>query len=497
VNKTLFAKDRLNANKLSAEVKKGKLKRIYHGIYSVDLDIPDSEIVQKNWIEIISFIVPGGILSYRSALDLRLIPYQDNNKIVFMTSTYSKTINLPGLIIKISKGQNTDFTEQFHPDLLRSNEARSLLENLSTTRSLQGVKTIGKEEVEIRLAKILHNRTENGLNKVRDEAKVISEKLNLTREFKILNAIISSLLSTHNENNILVSSYAKALIKKEPYDAGRIKLFTDLSLYLQKCDFIERNYKYERTSFKNLSFFEAYFSNYIEGTRFVIDEAEDIVFSGKAINNRHADSHDVLANFRICNEYLDISKTPGSANEFINLLQSRHAILMSERTDIFPGEFKNKDNKAGNTFFVRTKDVVGTLVQAFDIYSSLKDGMHRALFIHFVLTEVHPFNDGNGRISRIMLNSELVKSHQYKIIIPNVYRESYMGALRSVTRDSYFLAYCKMMDTAQAYTASITWNDYPAARGKIEVDRAEKEEDEGLPIFNRAIQKLILTEFPK
>ncbi len=71
-----------------------------------------------------------------------------------------------------------------------------------------------------------------------------------------------------------------------------------------------------------------------------------------------------------------------------------------------------------------------------------------------------------------------------------------MHALRSVTRDAYFYAYCRMMDVAQAYTASVPWRDYPSARRKIEMDHADKEENDGLPIFNRAIQKLILTEFP-
>ena len=441
-------------------------------------------------------LVPGGILSFRSALDLRLIPYENNNLIVFVTSTYNKTIKLPGLIIKINQGDNKNFTEQIHPDLLRTNEARTLLENLTPTRSLRGVKTVSTEEIETHLAKILHNRGENALNYLRDQAREISHQLNLVNKFEKLNAIIRALLSTHAESNILTSTYAQAMMKKEPYDAGRIQLFIDLSTYLQKCDFIERNYVYERTAFKNLAFFESYFSNYIEGTRFIIDEAEDIVFSGKTINNRHADSHDVLENFRICNDYLEISKTPNSAGELINLLQSRHAILMSERPEISPGNFKDRDNRAGNTFFIGAKDVVGTLTQSFDIYESLPEGMHRALFIHFVISEVHPFNDGNGRISRMMLNAELVKEQQYKIIIPNVYRDSYMGALRTVTRDAYFLTYCKMMDRAQAYTASIPWKDYAAARGKIEADRAEQEADEGLPIFNRAIQKLNLTDFP-
>lgn len=497
MGKIIFARDKASANKLSVETKIGKLKRIYHGIYTDDLDTANAQIIQKNWMNIIFYLVPEGILSFRSALDLRLIPYENNNQIVFVTSTYNKTIKLPGLVIKINQGDNKNFTEQFHPDLLRTNEVRTLLENLIASRSLRGIKTVTREEIEVRLVKILHNRGEKALNNVRDEAKQISQELNLVKEFKILNIIVSSLLSTHQENNFLTTSYAKALMKKEPYDPGRIQLFIDLSTYLKRCDFIERKYVYQRTSFKNLAFFESYFSNYIEGTRFIIDEAEDIVFSGKTINNRHADRHDVLANFRICNDYLEISKTPSSASELINLLQSRHAILMNERPEISPGNFKNKDNMAGNTFFVGAKDVIGTLMQSFDIYKLLPEGIKRALFIHFVISEVHPFNDGNGRMSRIMLNAELVKNQQYKIIISNVYRENYMNALRVVTRDSYFLAYCKMMDTAQAYTASIPWNDYPAARSKIELDRAEQEEDEGLPIFNRALQKLILTEFPK
>lgn len=493
--KIFFARDKTSANKLSADLKRGKLKRVYHGIYADDLQTANAEIVQKNWMNIIAYIVPGGILSFRSALDLCLIPYENNKMVVFMTSTYNKTITLPGLVIKIHSGDNKHFTEQIHPDLLRTNEARTLLENLSATRRLRGIKTVSTEELETRLAKILHNRGEYALNNLRDQARKISCPLNLLKEFEKLNAMISALLSTHKEGAILTSTYAKAMMKKEPYDVGRVQLFTDLSIYLQKCDFIQRNYTYEKTTFKSLSFFESYFSNYIEGTRFMLDEAEDIIFSGKTINNRHADSHDVLANFWICNDYIEVSKAPDSPRDLINLLQSRHATLMHERPEVTPGSFKARDNRAGNTFFVRAQDVVGTLTQAFDIYKTLPDGVHKALFIHFVVSEVHPFNDGNGRMSRIMLNAELVKEQQYKIIIPNVYRDSYMGALRAVTRDSYFLAYCKMMDRAQAYTASIPWEDYAAARGKIEADRAEQEADEGLPIFNRAIQKLTLTEF--
>lgn len=54
----------------------------------------------------------------------------------------------------------------------------------------------------------------------------------------------------------------------------------------------------------------------------------------------------------------------------------------------------------------------------------------------FILSEVHPFLDGNERIARIMMNSELVKEEQSKIIIPTVYHDDYLGALRKLTGQS-------------------------------------------------------------
>jgi fido (protein-threonine AMPylation protein) len=37
----------------------------------------------------------------------------------------------------------------------------------------------------------------------------------------------------------------------------------------------------------------------------------------------------------------------------------------------------------------------------------------RALYVLFLIAEVHPFNDGNGRISRLGMNAELEASGQH------------------------------------------------------------------------------------
>ena len=43
-----------------------------------------------------------------------------------------------------------------------------------------------------------------------------------------------------------------------------------------------------------------------------------------------------------------------------------------------------------------------------------------AAFMLFLVSEVHPFIDGNGRVARIMMNAELVAGGQVKILIPTV-----------------------------------------------------------------------------
>ena len=48
-------------------------------------------------------------------------------------------------------------------------------------------------------------------------------------------------------------------------------------------------------SHATLAFFETYFSNFIEGTEFAVDEAADIAFRGTVPNERPADAHDSWA----------------------------------------------------------------------------------------------------------------------------------------------------------------------------------------------------------
>ncbi len=116
---------------------------------------------------------------------------------------------------------------------------------------------------------------------------------------------------------------------------------------------------------QSFAFWEAYFSNSIEGTEFPVDEADNIVFVGYEPPQRPNDARDVLRTFALA-AGASRAHVPGSVDEFIRLLRAEHAQMLASRPEIAPGEFKTQPNQAGNTSFVAPTLVEGTLRQGYE-----------------------------------------------------------------------------------------------------------------------------------
>jgi fido (protein-threonine AMPylation protein) len=141
---------------------------------------------------------------------------------------------------------------------------------------------------------------------------------------------------------------------------------------------------------------------------------------------------------------------------------------MEGRPDKGPGAFKVDLNRAGSTLFVAPDLVKGTLAKGFEIYRGLAAPLHRAIFMMFLISEVHPFADGNGRAARIMMNAELVAAEENRIIVPTVYRNNYLMALKALSQNGLTAAVVRTMDFAQRYTASVDFAELDRARFILE-----------------------------
>ena len=299
----------------------------------------------------------------------------------------------------------------------------------------------------------------------------------MQNEFIKLNKLISALLTT-SPSKILTSPLATARAFGSPYDPSRLELFEKLFQHLKQLEFKEYpDTNTDKKSFKNFAFFEAYFSNYIEGTIFELDEAKNIIQTETPVPNRDEDSHDILGTYKLVSNKQEMSITPSSPEELLEILQYRHHILLEARISKKPGFFKDKNNRAGETHFVDYSLVKGTLTKGFDYYKILTSPFSKAAYIMFMISEIHPFLDGNGRIARVMMNAELVKEEQTRIIIPTVYRDDYLGALRRLTRQKDPRAYVRMLLRAQEFSATIIADDMDSVETYLENCNAFKEHD--------------------
>lgn len=87
-------------------------------------------------------------------------------------------------------------------------------------------------------------------------------------------------------------------------------MFEKLFQELQKREFKRlQDQNVTNQSFKNFAFFESYFSNYIEGTEFEIDEAKKIIETGHPLLTRQDDSHDILGTYRIVSSKKEMTTT--------------------------------------------------------------------------------------------------------------------------------------------------------------------------------------------
>ncbi len=485
----IFGSSDPNISRVLGKMEKdGALRKLAPRIYTTNLVDSPENIVRRNLIDILVYRYPDALISHRSAKEMRPTSTGD----FFLTnSTTRRVTDLPGITLNFVKGPKANSRDIPFMDMHISGEYRYMLENMQVSRKTgDESRVLPQSVIENKLEQLLLTGGEERLNQYRDELREVAEELGMQSEFAKLNNIISALLTTHDAK-VLSSSSARALAAGNPFDPARVELFEILFDAVKDRYFpIRNNRNTDEESFRLFSFFESYFSNYIEGTEFDIEEAKAIVDSGIPLPRRDEDSHDILGTFKILSNRTEMRRTPTSPEELFAILSHRHTVLLEGRPHMNPGIFKAKNNRAGQTEFVDHLLVKGTLSQGFKYYSALTDPFARAIFMMFMISEVHPFNDGNGRIARVMMNAELVKGDQSRIIVPTVFREDYILALRKLTRHKDPMAYINVMTKLHQFSDNLYGTDFTELKDYLAACNAYEEPSQAkLQIIDRTLDK--------
>lgn len=458
-------------------VRAGKARKIGPRLYTTNMTADPADVVRRNLWRVVALLAPGAVIGYRTAFEMGPTP----EGYLFLVGPSRYEAKLSGVSIRVIEGPGPLEGDQLYlGQLYMASRPRALLESLKLTRKrAPSSRGLDRAEIERRLDRELRMNGEGRLNLIRDEARALAPMLGAEAAFETLDGIIGTLLGTRKA--AVRSRVAIARAAGEPYDPARLELFQRLHAALvqwpvrPRADVLPTD-----AEFTNIAFFDAYFSNFIEGTRFKVDEARAIVLEGKIPEARPRDAHDVTGTYALVGNRAAMSRGVrdiGNYEIFEERLRAAHAEILAQRPDKRPGEFKMERNEAGQTTFVGPDDVRGTLRHGFEMTRSLEAPFARAAMLMFVLSEVHPFDDGNGRVARAFMSAELISGGQRRILIPVAFRGDYLTGLRTLSRQAHPDVYIQVLDYAQEYTWRVDFSTYDRALAMLTETGAFDEED--------------------
>ncbi len=137
------------------------------------------------------------------------------------------------------------------------------------------------------------------------------------------------------------------------------------------------------------------------------------------------------------------------------------------------GEFKTAPNnpKRGEVIFsyCPPEQVASEMDHLIGIYNSELSDAHvlvKAAFLHHAFVQIHPFQDGNGRIARLLASFALMKEGLFPLTIDREERTKYIDALESADKHEYQLLIDVFSDNqVRAIERALNWRIVQDTRG--------------------------------
>ena len=453
---------------LSRATKDGRIRRLARGLYSADLRADPTELIARNRWKVVAHLLPDAVIADRSAAEGGM---PAGGVLTVISNERREDVTLPGLIVAPRSGPGALDDDSMWPEGLRlTSDARTLVDNLAVSRGRAGrpARTLARSELEDWVVRTAQRRPGDWLDTLRTRALELCDELGVPDRRDAVADIIGAVAGTRSARAGAGRLLAARAAGRE-YDPDRVARFDELAAYLRALP-TDTDVPVELPALADeaqtsLPFFEAYFSNFIEGTEFSVEEAEAIIESREIPAERPEDAHDVLGTFEAVHAPDLRAAVPATVEGLFELLERRHRLVMGGRPEKRPGRFKERPNQAGSYIFVAPTLVEGTLIEGFHRLADLPPGFARAVFELFLVSEVHPYDDGNGRVARAAMCAELTTVAQARLMIPIVFRNEYQTALRNLSREGRCDLYVRTLAYAWRWTAAMPWHDRAAVDG--------------------------------
>ena len=176
--------------------------------------------------------------------------------------------------------------------------------------------------------------------------------------------------------------------------------------------------------YHNTQIIFAYNTNHIEGSKLTVDQTRYIFETNTILFEKEtvASVDDILEtvnHFKLVEYMLDIADEKLTED----IIKKFHRILkegtMDSRKDWFNvGDYKKMPNEAGNMKTSTPKQTPKDMIKLMEWYNSLsKITIKEIIEFHAKFEKIHPFQDGNGRVGRMIMFKECLKNNIIPFII--------------------------------------------------------------------------------
>lgn len=209
--------------------------------------------------------------------------------------------------------------------------------------------------------------------------------------------------------------------------------------FLKDLDKIKEHFSKEYKSFpesakeksrENFAIKFTYNTQRIEGSTLTLKETANLLEHGITPSSKPVrDVKEAEAHKKVFFEMLDYEKELN-----LGIILKWHKTLLEDTKSDIAGKIRNHNVMIAQSKFrpPASIELNALLNEFFEWYHKEKDKLHPvelASLVHLKFVTIHPFTDGNGRISRLMMNF-ILKKHKFPMLdIPYEKRTGYYNAL--------------------------------------------------------------------
>ena len=219
-------------------------------------------------------------------------------------------------------------------------------------------------------------------------------------------------------------------------------IFQEIDLEISK---INKLRPFEGTYLKQIfQFFKietTYSSNAVEGNTHTLEETKVILEDGITIGGHSLrEFYEVEGHGKAYDYMFSLIKNRSLTEE--NILHC-HLLFSKNLPDfISPGEYRKIEViiSGSRKVLPKASDVPNIMKEFIVWIKSEREKLHPVMFaaeVHRKLVNIHPFTDGNGRISRLMMNTCLYQDKLFPVSIPVLRRQDYYNVLEKNDKQDF------------------------------------------------------------